>query len=159
MACGFSSLAQTMVLSAPQPTSACLTAWMSSARADEGNRHRIHRLLDAELQVRIVFLGERGNAEQCPGHVDALVFAQRPTIHHLAQHVFALDVEHLDREPSVGEQNAVARTDFARELMKGGGDEFGGSGNLARGDSQAPSWFKQDGLAIAQPPGAHLGPL
>jgi hypothetical protein len=57
--------------------------------ADKGDGDGVHAVLERELQIFGVFVGERGNAHRNAGKIDALVFAQHAAVDDFADHVVA----------------------------------------------------------------------
>ena len=57
--------------------------------AHKRDGHHVDPVLQTEVEVALVFLGERRNADVRTRQVDALMLAQHPAVQHLADHVVA----------------------------------------------------------------------
>ena len=84
-------------------------------RSDKGHADVVHAVPESELEVLAIFLGEGRHGERGPGKVDTLVVADNAPGHDPARDLVALDRFHVERDPPVVDQNAVARLDVARE--------------------------------------------
>src|SRR5207244_7578756 len=77
----------------------------------------------------------------------------------LSLYISAVDREHFQLYAAVGEKNARAGLDFARQAGKIGGDERSGSGHGAGPNGQTRPGLQHHGLATFQASSANLGAL
>ena len=77
-------------------------------------------MLEAELQVFAIFVGEGGNAQGNAGKIDALVFSQQTTVNDLALDIVTANANDAEFDQSIGEKNAFSGLNFARKLREGG---------------------------------------
>ena len=127
--------------------------------ADEGDGDGVDAVLHAELEVLLIFFGERGDADRDAGKVDALVLAEHAAVDDLALDVFAGNLEDAQLDEAVGEENARAGLEVFGEGGKGGGDDGGGAEDIARGDGEALAGFELNGDTVLEAAGANLGTL
>ena len=75
-------------------------------------------MLEAELQVFAIFVGEGGNAQGNAGKIDALVFSQQTTVNDLALDIVTANANDAEFDQSIGEKNAFSGLNFARKLRE-----------------------------------------
>ncbi len=95
-------------------------------RANKGDGNHVHAYCEPEGEVFLVLGGERWHAEHRAGQIDALMLAEQSAIHHLAQHIIPLDLQHLERETRQREDARTGQS-LTREGLEGGAEEFGGA--------------------------------
>ena len=117
MACGFSSLAMTGT-SLPVSGNNLLHHADVGGGAHEGNRDRVDAVLQAELEIFTVFLGQRRNGERDSGKIDALVLAQNSAINHVALDVGSANLRDPQFDQPIRKQNARARLHLASKILK-----------------------------------------
>jgi len=127
--------------------------------AHEGDGDRVHAVLHAELEVRLVLLGQRRHAHRDARQVDALVLAQHAAIDDLALHIFTGNFDHAQLNQAVGKQNPRPRLQVFRKRGKGGRDHRGSAQDIPRGDGQALPGLQLYRDPVLEPAGANLGSL
>ena len=75
---------------------------------DEGSRHKIHVILDAEQQVLLVLLAEVGAGHDLVGEAHTLAVAEHAADDHLADSIGALQGGDLKDHQAIVHQNPVA---------------------------------------------------
>ncbi len=75
-------------------------------------------MLQSELQVVLVFVGQRGDGHRRTGQVDSLMLAECTSVEDFALHVLTVNREHSQFDTAVAEKNAGAGLDFARQTWK-----------------------------------------
>src|SRR5262245_47539519 len=108
-------------------------------------------MLDAELQVFSVFLGQRWNAHERPREIDSFMLAELATVDDLALHVIAANRRNTQFDQAVRKQDASARLHFLRQRLEGCGDNRRSSGNITRRDDDALPGLQEHRRMLLQP--------
>ncbi len=87
------------------------------------------------------------------------MLAQQSSIDYLADHVIALHVENFQRETAVGEKDARADLNLARQHLERGAQAFGGAFDIFVRDGDAGARNQVHGSVIVQRAGAYFGAL
>ena len=121
--------------------------------ADEGDGDGVAALGDGELEIDLVFFGERGDVDGDAGEVDALLFAEQAAVDDFADDVFALDLDDVQLDESVGEQDAGAGLEVFSKRGEDGADALGGALDVVRGDGDVATGDELNGDAIFEAAG------
>ena len=116
-------------------------------------------MLQAELQILAIFLGQGGNRQSSAGKIDALMLAQTSAIQNVADHIFAAHRAHAQFDQAIAQKNAGAGRDFAGEIGKGGGNARRSAGDIARSNDHGRAAFQHDRFVALQASSADLGAL
>jgi hypothetical protein len=127
--------------------------------SNKGNRDQVGAIPDGELQVDLVFGGQRRNTNGDARKIDPFKFAQNPAVQHLAFNIGAANAGYAQFDQAIGKQNARAFRHILRKCRKRGGDHGRGPGHIPRSDGQELTGFQRDGEPVAKPSGANFGPL
>ena len=88
MACGFSSLAM-MGTDFPNSRIRLFASRMSSAERTKESATDIDSVLQTELEVELVFFGQRGDRHGRAGQIDALLLSEHAAVQDFAFHIVA----------------------------------------------------------------------
>ena len=103
-------------------------------RAHERERYQVDSGVQAELQVRQILLGERGNAHLHARQIDALVVADRASVDHFRAHRDAVAFQSAQFDGAIRQQDAVAGLHVAGEIQVTGGGSLRGADKRLGGD-------------------------
>src|SRR6185437_16416944 len=119
----------------------------------------VNVVVDTELEVELVLLGERGRLDVNAGEVDALVLAKHAAVDHRTFDIIAANGGDAQLDEPVGEQDAGAGGKVFGECGKCGADQHGGAGDVARRDGERLAGGELHRLLIHQLAGADLRSL
>ena len=88
-------------------------------RADERQRHVVHRQVQREAQVVDVLVRQRRHADRHPGQRQPLVVGDLAALDDQAEDVGALDVDHREGELAVVDQQPVTDADVVGQALVG----------------------------------------
>jgi hypothetical protein len=86
-------------------------------RADERGKDHVDAVLDTELEVLLVLLGQGREVDRRLGQVDTLARAERAVVDGLDLEAVALDGEDLEREDAVVDVDVLARRGDLGEVL------------------------------------------
>ena len=73
--------------------------------ANEGQRNRIHSLLQTEFEIPLVFVGEHGDCYRRSRQIDPLMLSDGAPVQHFAFHVPGANRAHSEFNSSVGQKH------------------------------------------------------
>jgi len=86
-------------------------------RAREGNRQIIRLDEGGSLDVFLVLVGQRGRSQAAALAVDPLVVGQNAAAHHFADHLRALDLDHVEFQHAVIQQQHGTLADIFGQIL------------------------------------------
>ena len=102
----------------------------------EGQGNEVGILLDGPAQILLVLLGQGRNGDGDAGQVKALVVRHHAGNLDAGNDVGLGDLDDADRDVTVVDQQAVARSAVTGQALKSRTDEFLGAGNVAGRDGE-----------------------
>jgi hypothetical protein len=127
--------------------------------ADKRNCDDVDAVLESELKVFMIFIGEGWNAGDGAGKIDALVLGEETTVDDLADDIPPLHGKDFQRKLAVGQKDSRAGSNFLGKSLKAGRYQSRGAEFFAGGDDYLRAGFEHNRHALFEAPGAHLRAL